>query len=293
GVWASDFSAIHRHSVDHQRDPGGGVDTDTFRTAPDRVVSAYQLSVTLFTASVTVSPVIRSVAVVASHDAPVYAPMRADRSVWGRDLPVPPRSQMLLRYRGLAFGGGGEAWCSPTSTSMVMAYWATRLRRPGLYRTVPEAARGTYDATYDGTGNWPFNVAYAASFGLTGFVTRMVSMSQVEQWIKVGVPIVISIAFRYGELPGEPLQASAGHLVVVRGFTRTGDVVTNDPGAATDAGTRIVFPRSILERVWQDGSHGTAYVLYPPGWATPSTEGHKLVRTMAPVTRAGWIGMRR
>jgi hypothetical protein len=28
---------------------------------------------------------------------------------------------MLPRYRGLGFGGGGEAWRSPTWTSMIMA----------------------------------------------------------------------------------------------------------------------------------------------------------------------------
>lgn len=100
----------------------------------------------------------------------------------------------------------------------------------------------------------------------------MASMSQIEQWIKAGVPIAVSVAFKNGELPGEPLRASSGHLMVVRGFTRRGDVMTNDPAAPTDAEARIVFPRSALERVWQTGSHGTVYVLYPPGWKTPAAK---------------------
>jgi hypothetical protein len=269
-IWARDFRTIHRHSVDHQNDAGGGVATDTFYTAPHRPASAYQLGVTLFTASPDVSPSLRLIAVVASHDTDTYPSVAPDRSVWGTDLAVPQRTQMLPQYQGLQYGGGGEAWCSPTSVSMVMAYWSQVLHQPDLNRTVPDAAQGTYDATYDGTGNWPFNTAYAASFGLTALVTRLTSMSQIERWIKARVPLVISIAFQQGQLPGEPLGVSSGHLIVVRGFTRTGDVIANDPAAATDAGVRMVFPRAALERVWQAGSHGTVYVIYPPGWKTPA-----------------------
>jgi hypothetical protein len=155
---------------------------------------------------------------------------------------------------------------------MVMAYWANVLGQPNLNQTVPMAAQGTYDFAYDGTGNWPFNTAYAASYGLTSFVTRMSSMSQVEQWIKAGVPIVISVAFNNGQLPGEPVKNSPGHLIVIRGFTSTGDVITNDPAAATDAQVQIVYKRADLENVWQFGSHGTAYVIYPQGWATPTVD---------------------
>ena len=272
GVWASGTSTIRRHSVNHQGSAGGAVDTDTFRTPSGRATPAYQVSVTLFTARATVSPAIHSIAVIASRDTTRYAAILADRSVWGTDLPVPPRSQMLARYRALGYGGGGEVWCSPTSISMVMAYWAGILHRPELIRTVPQAARGTYDWAYGGTGNWPFNVAYAVRSGLTGYVTRLQSMSQVEQWIKARVPIVLSIAYRRGELPGSTFPASAGHLLVVRGFTSAGDVITNDPGASSDARGRMVYPRAALERVWLASTHGTVYVLYPPGWSVPAKD---------------------
>ena len=110
----------------------------------------------------------------------------------------------------------------------------------------------------------------AASYGLTGFVTRMSSMSQIEQWIKARVPVVISVTFKQGELSGEPLGSSPGHLMTVRGFTRTGDVVANDPAGPTNAEVRMVFSRAALERVWRDGSHGTVYLIYPHGWKTPT-----------------------
>lgn len=271
-IWASDFSTIHRHSINGQGDTDGGVATDTFYTKSGQVASAYQLSVTLFTTSPnTATPAIRLITAIASYDASQYLTIAPDRAVWGTNLPVPQRSQMLQQYQGLGYGGGGEVWCSPTSTSMVMAYWSNTLGDPALTQTVPDAARDTYDFAYDGTGNWPFNTAYAASYSLTGYVTRMQSMSQIEQWIKAGVPIVISIAFNNGILPGEPVKTSKGHLIVVRGFTSTGDVITNDPAASTDAGVQIVYKRSDLEHAWQY-SNGTVYVMYPTGWQIPTTD---------------------
>jgi hypothetical protein len=153
---------------------------------------------------------------------------------------------------------------------MVLAYWGQMLGRHNLAVGVPAAAAGTYDATYDGTGNWPFNTAYAARFGLTAFVTRFASMDALEPWIKARVPVVISIAFGSGGLPGAPIPSSGGHLLVVRGFTRTGDVITNDPAAPSDPSVRTVYRRSDLQRVWQDGSHGTVYLIYPRGWQIPS-----------------------
>ena len=271
-IWASDFSTIHRHSVNGEGDTDGGVATDTFYTKPGQVASAYQLAVTLFTTSPAVTPSVRLISAIASYDASQYQAIAPDTSVWGTNLPVPQRSQMLAQYQGLGYGGGGEVWCSPTSTSMVMAYWSNVLGQASLNQTVPAAAQGTYDFAYDGTGNWPFNTGYAASYGLTGYVTRMQSMSQIEQWVKAGVPIVISIAFSNGILPGEPVKSSPGHLIVVRGFTSSGDVITNDPAASTDAGVQIVYNRSDLEYAWQYGSNGTAYVIYPTGWRTPTMD---------------------
>ena len=63
----------------------------------------------------------------------------------GKNLPVPGRSQGLPEYKGKGYGGGGEVWCSPTSTSMVLEYWSQVLSNPSLNQTVPDAAAGCYD----------------------------------------------------------------------------------------------------------------------------------------------------
>ncbi|MGH2479029.1 MAG: C39 family peptidase, partial [Ktedonobacteraceae bacterium] len=275
-IWASDFSTIHRHSVDGQYDDGGSVATDTYYTGNVNA-TAYQLSYTLFTTSPSTSLTIRRISAIASFDVtdssqyPVIAP---DKSAWGIDLPVPQRSQNLTQYTGLGFGGGGEVWCSPTSTSMVAAYWSNLLHDPSLNENVPDTARDVYDYTYDGTGNWPFNTAYTGGHGLRTFVTRMYSLSQIEQWIKVGVPVVISIAFGSGQLPGAT-YSTGGHLMVVRGFTSNGDVIADDPamgGTTSDAGVRIVYPRAIFQSLWLNASNGTVYINYPELWPTPTKD---------------------
>lgn len=275
-IWASDFSTISRHSVDGQADDGGSIATDTYYTNNVNA-TAYQLSYTLFTTSPSTSLTLRRISAIASFDVtdssqfPVVAP---DKSAWGINLPVPERSQNLTQYTGLGFGGGGEVWCSPTSTSMVAAYWSKLLGDSALNETVPDTARDTYDYTYDGTGNWPFNTGYTGGKGLRSFVTRMYSLSQIEQWIKVGVPVVISIAFGIGQLPGATYSTS-GHLMVVRGFTATGDVIANDPamgGTTSEAGVQIVYPRAIFQSLWLNASNGTVYINYPEHWTTPTKD---------------------
>jgi hypothetical protein len=142
-----------------------------------------------------------------------------------------------------------------------------------LNQTVPATAAGCYDWVYAGTGNWPFNTAHAAAFGLTGYVTRLYSLSDAEPFIKAGVPLIMSIAFKPGELPGAPIKQTAGHLIVLRGFDKRGDPIVNDPAAANDAATRLVYPRTALENAWSHSGR-TAYVSYPTGYPAPLPTGH-------------------
>ena len=111
---------------------------------------------------------------------------------------------------------------------MVLDYWGSGPSPADLAWVDPaladpcvdHAARFTFDAAYDGTGNWPFNTAYAAHFGLDAFVTRLRSLQDAELFLAAGIPLVASIVAGPGELDGFPLpQGTAGHLVVIVGFT--------------------------------------------------------------------------
>ena len=185
------------------------------------------------------------------------------------------------------YDGGGEAWCSPTSTEMVVEYWG---RRPSESDTdwvdptypdptVNHAARMVYDYTYDGAGNWPFNTAYAATFpGLEGRVTRLHSLDELERFIAAGIPVVTSQSFLASELDGANYGTS-GHLFVVVGFTADGDVVVNDPASSSNDVVRNVYKREQFEQIWlrtkrinasggvSGGSGGIAYLIKP--WWKP------------------------
>ena len=152
----------------------------------------------------------------------------------------------------------GAVLCSPTAVSMVMAYWARQLRRPELDRDVPAIANAIYDPNWPGTGNWPFNTAYAGSFqGIRAYVTRLSDLSEVEDWVAAGIPVVLSVCadrlHRRGPGPN-------GHLIVCVGITGTGDPVVNDPGVAVNI--RRVYPRKDLIYAWAH-SRNAVYLIYP------------------------------
>jgi len=243
GSWTT---AKGRSSIDGQRDAAGTLNTDTLSlTAP---ADAYQYRVTVQDARLTLLAFTTG-----TPAKPVSA--TSDRRAWGHVLNVPPRSQMI-------YPGGGEVWCSPTSTSMILAYW-------GVQVTVPQAAAATYDDAYEGTGNWPFNTAYAGSLGLRAFVARLPDLTAAERYLQAGVPLAVSLGWKKGELPGAPIPASDGHLMVLVGFDAQGNPVLNDPAAPSDATVRRTYPRAAFEHLWQTHSSGTVYVIAPPDRPLP------------------------
>jgi hypothetical protein len=59
------------------------------------------------------------------------------------------------------------------------------------------------------------------------------------------------------------LPKSNGHIVVLRGFTKQGDPIINDPAAKTDANVKTIYNRGQLERAWITHSGGIVYVIQP------------------------------
>ncbi len=95
----------------------------------------------------------------------------------------------------------------------------------------------------------------------TSFVTRLRDARQAEKFIAAGIPLITSVSFGAGELGGAPISASNGHLLVVVGFDRDGDVVVNDPAADSSAGVRRTYDRAQFERAWLTRSGGLTYVI--------------------------------
>ncbi len=278
-VWAADDHAVQRTSVTGQIDSMGRIDTDTLyaRGAP---FTSYALRVTLQRASADdPTPTVRMLGAQVSDTS--FTPGQATSAPLGLEaleLPVPAYSQEVHARQYPQYGGGGEAWCSPTSTEMVVEYWG---RGPagadldwvnGSFAdpSVDHAARSSYDAAYRGTGNWPFNTAYAARFDLDAFVTQLRSLTEAEQFIRAGIPLVASIASGPRELSGFLFDGGTnGHLVVIVGFDSAGNPIVNDPAAWTNATVRRVYDRAQFERVWLRGSEGTVYVIHLADVALP------------------------
>lgn len=262
GVWAADRSVVDRHSVKLQGDSDGYVAVDTLvLTSKKTLADAYQIKLRLFSADGLAIPAVRNLSL-AYSTAPVKKPplSAGNPNLWNTLLAVPECSQMV-------YPDGGEVWCSPTSTAMVLSYW-TGYAGP-CEPQVRAAVDGVYDWIYDGHGNWPFNTAYAATFGLEGYVARFTSLAQAEPWVAAGVPVIASIAWGKGDLTGAPIPSSGGHLLVIVGFDGAGNPIVNDPAAASDDEVQRTYLRSEFEPLWLSASGGTVYLIYPPTTVPP------------------------
>jgi hypothetical protein len=88
------------------------------------------------------------------------------------------------------------------------------------------------------------------------------SLHDLEEWIAGGSPVVASVdGNRLRALTSAEPLAPSGHLVVVRGFTSTGDVEILDPGVPRERVAKTV-PRAVFERAWMH-SRRTTYLVWP------------------------------
>jgi hypothetical protein len=249
GSWSLDASVGPRESVNGQKDGDGEVMTDTLRLA--RPGAGIQLRITARKQLDGQDPQLDLIALNFSRFPMSQAVDDPLKSVWGRVIDVPQRSQMSYP--------GGNVLCSPTCVSMVLWHWAKVLGRPELDRDVPDVQAGVHDPNWPGTGNWPFNTAFAGSFdGLRAYVTRLRGIREAEQWIEAGIPVITSVS--YGMLKGGERTRNDGHLVVLVGFTSEGDPVFNDPGRGQ--AVRQVYRRSDFERAWRHSGR-TVYLVHP------------------------------
>lgn len=283
GRWAEDTSTIHPTSVPSQGDGLNYVAIDTLKSYSDRFMQTWQLTVSLFREQgSSATPSVSLVGAVASDLPEKVKDLEASPlgGAEGIELAVPPYSQEIHIGEYPEYDGGGEAWCSPTSTAMILGYWQQQGGEqwgptPDDYAWVDpsyddpwvdHAARQVFDYNYDGAGNWPFNAAYAATFGHEAFITRLRDLNEAEQFIKAGIPLVVSLSFKKNELTGAGYGTN-GHLLTIVGFTEDGDVIANDPAShliQSNDEVRVVYDRTEFENVWVPHSGGVAYVIRPP-----------------------------
>ncbi|GGO92308.1 membrane protein [Nocardioides phosphati] len=282
GRWTTlNFAAFRSSASGSQADGLSTVATDTLKAASGVTFSAYTLKVRVARrVGTTATPAVRALGAVASQLASSL-PATSAPLLGAKSLAVPAYSQMTHRGQYPEYGGGGQAWCSPTSLSMVLAYYGVRPTAAeyawvdDAYADpwVDEVARRVFDFTYDGAGNWPFNTGYAGSRAARAAVTRLASLRDAERFIARGIPLVASISFSSGQLTGAPISSTAGHLVVISGFTSAGNVIVNDPAASSDSTVRRTYKRSEFEAAWQRKSHGLVYAVRDAAHTFPTGYG--------------------
>lgn len=277
---------IRRTSVDDQSDGKTSVWTDTLAvddTGGSLRVVAYRLRLTLYREpGSTLTPTVWRLGAMASA-VPDRFTVPASEPGLAKELKVPRYSQEIHKGQYPEYDNGGEAWCSPTSSQMILEYWGRGPTAADLAWVDPSyadpqvchAARFTYDYQYGGCGNWPFNAAYAATYrDMQAVVTRLGSLTDLETLIRAGIPVITSQSFLKEELTGAG-YGTAGHLMTVIGFTGSGDVIANDPASPSNPAVRRVYKRREWENIWLrtrrknaqgtvvSGTGGVCYLYFP------------------------------
>lgn len=267
--WGTWSSSSERYSVSNSSDKYAYVDIDTFTIKKEGTANAFRYRITLITDTPAATPSVTQVAAALYNSLPgqsigkVYNDGITQDQLDNLDstLDVPQYSQMI---RDPQF-----AWsiCSATSIAMLLKYRGINI--------VPEqSAMGVYDSVYDGYGNWPFNTAYAGSYGYSTYVDYMTGVDDLKREIINGNPAAASVAYKndesvsapYPVVHGAPIESTGGHLIVICGFTKGADgndyVVVNDSAASTDAGVRLQYLVSEFDAAWATSGR-VAYAVHP------------------------------
>jgi hypothetical protein len=145
--------------------------------------------------------------------------------------------------------------CSPTATAMAvmgdqaMKHWS-------------EAVEQCYDPNTKAYGKWPLAIYWASQHGVLGCVETLYRWDEALTVLQAGQPIVCSIRFAKGQLPGSPQEQSGGHLVVLYGVEfdhKEGFALVMDPAGATIDSVSRRYPLAAFTEAWLN-HRGAAYL---------------------------------
>ncbi len=264
----SDWLSFGRWGTSIQRASGTGVtdgplakvDVDTLIVKDGKMANKIQYRVILHSDTMGTSPSVRLIAGALRNthqeiDKVFSQPVDLSNL---QVLNVPQFSQMT-RDPAIA-----NAICSPTSVAMVLNYYGTGV-------SPEQAAWGVYDYDFKGFGNWPFNTAYASSFGYTAYVDYS-TIEGLKRQIAKKQPVIVAVAYKNspyggGSLPlidGGAISVTDGHLIVIKGFVTEGGVeyiMVNDPAAGNDAEVHRRYRLDQFRAAWAE-SGKIAYIIH-------------------------------
>lgn len=231
-------------SLGEQKDEHGFVDIDTLKL--DKPAAAFRYRIRMKG-----KPTLRRVAATVVDIKSVPSAKPFEKGPWVREIELAARSQMeeQEKYK--------HDICSPTSLSMVLERWGRKLSTVDTAELVLDHSREKV------FGNWPLNVQAAATQGFSGEVSRLNGLEDVQAQIAAGRPVIASVTIHKGDLSASPERHTKGHLLVIAGFTASGDVISYDPAALHRDGVRRIYPRKEFEKIWLERKLGAAYLLGP------------------------------
>jgi hypothetical protein len=147
--------------------------------------------------------------------------------------------------------------CSPTCVSMVLTHHARQ--RGHAAPDWLEVVQTCYDPASRLYGSWPLALEAGRRHCSLGAVEVFAGWQEPLRVLEAGVPLVTSIRFAEGRLPGAPLNATGGHLVVVH---RAGPdrIEVCDPAADSDAEVARHYTAATFSEAWLR-HRGAAYIL--------------------------------
>lgn len=238
------------------------INEDTFEIKQGKA-DRLRMRVTLRSDRPATTPVVTLVGLAVADKTQAAVPDDSRSAAWGKEVQTDFRSQGWeqpdMSYR----------ICGPTSTTMMLTAHGIKLPTADVARTCWDDANGIY-------GNWPFIAAGASDLmrrnadaipakagkrkAFRSWVSWAPDWKQVEQEVAAGNPVVVSIRFKPGELKNAPIASTAGHLILVKGFTKDGDPIAHDPAAKNASKGRIIYNRQELHRA----RHGGPVILFHP-----------------------------
>lgn len=158
-----------------------------------------------------------------------------------------------------------DYWCGPTSVQMVFGYYGIEMSQSEIASSPPK--NPIYPGRNKGGARYAPMVALAKQKGLAG--TRIIdgdSFDALISRVKEGRPQIVSIgpvprgsksggiinypaSLNSHRLETDFVRKTGGHVVVVKGVTRDGNIVINDPGMSN--GENLVMRRENFMKIWR------------------------------------------
>ena len=150
----------------------------------------------------------------------------------------------------------GDRLCSPTCVAMVLNGYDIKVSPKGV-------AELCYDKQSNLYGVWPKAIEAAFHHRTLAWVEFIGNWTRATHYLKRGIPLICSIAFRKNELENPPYPSTDGHLLVLLGIDKEGNAITHDPNLPSEEGAYLKWTPKDFSKAWF-GHGGAAYVLPGP-----------------------------